>query len=191
MGSFVPHTPAEIEAMLGFLGLDSIDDLFAHLPAAVRLAGGLAIDPGRSEADVLDTLGGLAGRNRQLICFAGGGAYEHDLPTAVRALAGRSEFVTSYTPYQPELAQGVLQALFEYQTMLCRISGMDVANASLYDAASAAVEGLATSFRCYITLDAATKFGPNHHDGASMVRKVVYDPGANNMIYTGPTQTVP
>ena len=76
------------------------------------------------------------------MCFAGGGAYEHDIPTAVRALAGRSEFVTSYTPYQPELAQGVLQALFEYQTMLCRITGMDVANASLYDGASAAVEGL-------------------------------------------------
>src|SRR5438067_5495303 len=150
MGSFVPHTPAEIEAMLGFLGLESVDDLFAHIPAAVRLAGGLAIDPGRSEADVLDALGELAGRNRpagaagagQLICFAGGGAYEHDIPSAVRALAGRSEFVTSYTPYQPELAQGVLQALFEYQTMLCRITGMDVANASLYDAASAAVEGL-------------------------------------------------
>ncbi len=151
MGSFAPHTSAEIEAMLGFLGLERLDDLFAHIPEAVRLAGGLAVDPGRSEADVLDVLGGLAGRNRpvgsaagagQLICFAGGGAYEHDIPSAVRALAGRSEFVTSYTPYQPELAQGVLQALFEYQTMLCRITGMDVANASLYDAASAAVEGL-------------------------------------------------
>jgi glycine dehydrogenase subunit 1 len=151
MGSFVPHTSAEIEAMLGFLGLERLDDLFAHIPEAVRLAGGLALEPGRSEADVLDVLGGLAGRNRpagsaagagQLICFAGGGAYEHDIPSAVRALAGRSEFVTSYTPYQPELAQGVLQALFEYQTMLCRITGMDVANASLYDAASAAVEGL-------------------------------------------------
>ena len=151
MGSFVPHTPAEIVAMLGFLGLDSLDDLFAHIPDAVRLAGGLAMEPGRSEADVLDRLSALAGRNRpagpasgtgQLVCFAGGGAYDHDIPTAVRALAGRSEFVTSYTPYQPELAQGVLQALFEYQTMLCRITGMDVANASLYDAASAAVEGL-------------------------------------------------
>ncbi|HZQ77302.1 MAG TPA: aminomethyl-transferring glycine dehydrogenase subunit GcvPA [Acidimicrobiia bacterium] len=151
MGSFIPHTSAEIEAMLAFLGLERLDDLFAHIPDAVRLASGLAVDPGRSEADVLDVVGGLAGRNRpagsaagagQLICFAGGGAYEHDIPSAVRALAGRSEFVTSYTPYQPELAQGVLQALFEYQTMLCRLTGMDLANASLYDAASAAVEGL-------------------------------------------------
>src|SRR5581483_3877817 len=140
MGSFVPHTGAEIEAMLGFLGLERLEDLFAHIPPAVRLADGLAVEPGRSEADVLEVLGGLAGRNRpagsaagarQLICFAGGGAYEHEIPSAVRALAGRSEFVTSYTPYQPELSQGVLQALFEYQTMLCRLTGMDVANASL------------------------------------------------------------
>ena len=148
MGHFVPHTDAEIEAMLGFLGLSALEDLFEHIPAAVRLAGGLAVDPGRAEADVLDAVGALASRNQacgpggSLLCFAGGGAYEHDIPAAVRALAGRSEFVTSYTPYQPELAQGVLQALFEYQTMLCRLTGLDVANASLYDGASAAVEGL-------------------------------------------------
>src|SRR5205823_4504912 len=141
MAHFVPHTDAEIEAMLGFLGLGSLDELFAHIPAAVRLAGGLDVAPGRAEADVLEVIGEFAGRNRStgdLVCFAGGGAYEHELPAAVRALGSRSELVTSYTPYQPELAQGVLQALFEYQTMLCRITGMDVANASLYDEAGAA-----------------------------------------------------
>jgi glycine dehydrogenase subunit 1 len=146
MGDFVPHTEAEISAMLDFLGLGSLEELFAHVPAAVRLAGGLDLSPGQAEADVLGHLGDLAGRNRSceggLVCFAGGGAYEHELPSAVRALAGRSEFVTSYTPYQPELSQGVLQALFEYQTMLCRLTGMDVANASLYDGAAAAAEGL-------------------------------------------------
>jgi glycine cleavage system pyridoxal-binding protein P len=166
MGHFVPHTDAEIEAMLDFLGLSTLDDLFAHIPAAVRLAGGLNLAPGRSEADVIGELAGLgdfnracvappgarpgaasgggtaAGGGRGLVCFAGGGSYDHDIPSAVRALAGRSEFVTSYTPYQPELAQGVLQALFEYQTMLCRLTGMDVANASLYDGAAAAVEGM-------------------------------------------------
>ncbi len=150
MGHFVPHTDTEIEAMLGFLGLASLDELFDHIPAAVRLAGGLALADGRSEADVIADLSKLAGRNQattsgaggSLVCFAGGGAYEHDIPSAVPALAGRSEFLTSYTPYQPELAQGVLQALFEYQSMLCAVTGMDVANASLYDGASAAVEGL-------------------------------------------------
>ncbi len=148
MADFVPHTDAEINAMLGFLGLSDLDELFDHIPAAVRLAAGLDLADGRSEADVVGDLSELAGRNQPtgpggaLVCFAGGGAYEHDIPAAVRALAGRSEFVTSYTPYQPELAQGVLQALFEYQSMLCAITGMDVANASLYDGASAAVEGL-------------------------------------------------
>ena len=146
MGHFVPHTDDETEAMLAFLGLSSVDDLFAHIPEAIRLAGGLDLAPGAAEADVLGALGGLASRNHpatgDLVCFAGGGAYDHEIPSAVRSLAGRSELVTSYTPYQPELAQGVLQALFEYQSMLCAITGMDVANASLYDAASAAVEGL-------------------------------------------------
>lgn len=146
MPDYVPHTPAEIEAMLDFVGVESLDDLYAHIPEAVRLAGGLELPGGLSESDVLATFAEFAARNRipgeDLVCFAGGGAYDHEVPSAVRALASRSEFLTSYTPYQPELAQGVLQALFEYQTMLCSLTGMDVANASLYDGASAAVEGL-------------------------------------------------
>jgi len=143
---YVPHTPAEIDAMLAFLGLDDLDDLYAHIPASLRVAGGLDLESGRSESDVMAFFEDLAHRNHpaagDLVCFAGGGAYDHELPAAVRAMAGRSEFLTSYTPYQPELAQGVLQALFEYQTMLCSVTGMDIANASLYDGASAAVEGL-------------------------------------------------
>lgn len=131
--------------MLEVLGLERLEDLFAHIPAAVRLATGLDLAAGLPEQDVLEALGDLASENRpaagRLVCFAGGGAYDHDIPAAVRSLASRSEFLTSYTPYQPELSQGVLQALFEYQELLCRVTGMDVANSSLYDGAAAAVEG--------------------------------------------------
>ena len=148
MGHFVPHTDAEIAGMLATLGLSSLDELFAAVPAALRLASGDGLDlaPGLSEADVLDRIDTLAGANRpsgpDLVCFAGAGAYDHDIPSVVQALAFRSEFVTAYTPYQPEVAQGVLQALFEYQTLVCRLTGMEVANASLYDGASACVEAV-------------------------------------------------
>src|SRR5947209_792517 len=146
MGHFVPHTDAEVAEMLASMGLGSVDELFSVIPVALRLAGGLDVEPGLSEFDALARMDGLAARNRaagrDLVCFAGAGAYDHDVPAAVRRLAFRSEFVTAYTPYQPEVAQGVLQALFEYQTVLCRLSGMDVANASLYDGASACVEAV-------------------------------------------------
>jgi len=144
MADFVPHTDAEVAAMLATVGLSSLDELFAVIPDALRLAGGLDLAPGLSEVDVLERVGEVAGANRptgrDLICFAGGGAYEHDVPAVVRRVAFRSEFVTAYTPYQPEVAQGVLQALFEYQTVVCRLFGMEVANASLYDGATACVE---------------------------------------------------
>ena len=146
MPSFVPHTDAEVGEMLAAIGLSSVDELFSMVPEALRLAGGLHLAPGLSEADVLDRVDEIAGANRpagrDLVCFAGAGAYDHDLPSVVSALAFRSEFVTAYTPYQPEVAQGVLQALFEYQTLVCRLTGMDVANASLYDGASACVEAV-------------------------------------------------
>ena len=146
MGHYVPHTEAEIVQMLTFLGMSSLDELFASVPEALRLAGGLDMADGLSEPDTLDAMDRLAERNRragrELVCFAGGGAYDHEVPSTVRRVAFRSEFVTAYTPYQPEVAQGVLQALFEYQTLLCRLTGMEVANASLYDGASACVEAV-------------------------------------------------
>jgi len=146
MSTYAPHTPEEIEQMLGFLGLGSLEELFDVVPAALRLAGGLQLPPGRPEPDVLAAMEELAAANRPvgrgLVCFAGGGAYDHEVPPVVRALASRSEFVTSYTPYQPEVAQGVLQALFEFQTLLARLAGVPVANASLYDGAAAVVEAV-------------------------------------------------
>ncbi len=144
MADFVPHTDAEVAAMLATIGLSSLDELFAVIPEALRLAGGLDAAPGLSEVDVLERVAEVAAANRpagrDLVCFAGGGAYDHDVPAVVRRVAFRSEFVTAYTPYQPEVAQGVLQALFEYQTVVCRLFGMEVANASLYDGATACVE---------------------------------------------------
>jgi glycine dehydrogenase subunit 1 len=146
VGTYIPHTDDEVERMLAFLGLSSVDELFDVVPEALRLQHGLELSAGVGEPDVLAAMEGYADRNRarsdRLVCFAGGGAYDHEIPSVTRALAGRSEFVTSYTPYQPEVAQGVLQAIFEYQTMVARLTGLPVANASLYDGGSAAVEAV-------------------------------------------------
>jgi glycine dehydrogenase subunit 1 len=141
MPGFVPHTDADVEAMLAFLGLADLEALYAVVPEAIRHAG-LDLPGALSEADVVDALDAIGAQNRAAgaICFAGGGAYDHEVPAVVRALSGRSEFVTAYTPYQPEVAQGVLQALFEYQTMIARLSGLEIANASLYDGAASLVE---------------------------------------------------
>jgi len=101
--------------MLAFLGMDTLDDLFAHIPAAIRLTSGLNLAEGLSEPDVAAVFAGYSAANKAksttMTCFAGGGAYDHEVPAVVKALANRSEFVTAYTPYQPEVAQGVLQAL--------------------------------------------------------------------------------
>jgi glycine dehydrogenase subunit 1 len=146
MADYLPHTDAEITEMLAFLGLGSLDELFSAVPEAIRLAGELDLDDGHSEPDVVAELDAFGARNRpvgrDLVCFAGVGAYDREVPAVVRALAGRSEFVTAYTPYQPEVAQGVLQAIFEYQTMIARLAGLPIANASLYDGASALVEAI-------------------------------------------------
>jgi glycine dehydrogenase subunit 1 len=131
--------------MLDAIGLATIDDLFDQVPAEVRLDRPLDLPAGVSELEILDDVTGLARRNRSLedlVCFAGGGAYDHYVPSVVWALAGRSEFSTSYTPYQPELSQGTLQTLFEFQSMICELTAMEVSNASLYDGATALVEAV-------------------------------------------------
>ena len=131
---FAPHTDQDVREMLGALGLSSLEELFDQIPPGVRLGRDLAIPPGPSEMELVADLRALASKDRHvddLVCFAGGGAYDHYIPAVVWALAGRSEFYTSYTPYQPELSQGVLQSLFEYQSMVCDLTGLDVSNASL------------------------------------------------------------
>jgi len=146
MADYMPHTDDELRSMLDFLGLSTTEELFSAVPSAIRLSRGLALDNGLPEPDVLNRFEQRAkkntARNDQLVCFAGGGAYDHEVPPVVKALASRSEFVTAYTPYQPEVAQGVLQAIFEFQTMIARIYGLPVSNASLYDGATALVEAV-------------------------------------------------
>ena len=131
--------------MLDDLGLSSLDDLYSHVPGEVLIDHPLDIPAGVSEMELLADMSSLASRNRHaddLVCFAGGGAYDHYVPSVVWALAGRSELQTSYTPYQPELSQGILQALFEYQSMICDLTGLEASNASLYDGPTALVEAV-------------------------------------------------
>jgi glycine dehydrogenase subunit 1 len=141
--TYIPNTPAEQEEMLRSLGVASIEDLLDSVPQEVRLQRALTLPPALTELELLRLLGGMAERNIDLdhhLSFLGAGNYDHFVPSVVAHLAKRSEFYTSYTPYQPEVSQGMLQAIYEYQTMVCQLTGMDVANASLYDGATATVE---------------------------------------------------
>lgn len=136
-------TEADKEAMLAAIGVDSVDDLFADIPASIRLDRSLHIPKGMAEAEVRRHMETLAAKNADVTkyaCFLGAGAYDHLIPAAVGQLVSRSEFYTSYTPYQPEMTQGVLQATYEYQTHIAQLTGMDLANASIYDGATALAE---------------------------------------------------
>lgn len=146
---YIPHTPEDIRGMLATIGVSKLDDLFADIPPALRFEGQLDLSKGLSEPEVLSLIGGLAASNEELICFLGAGCYDHLVPSVVPRLSERAEFLTAYTPYQPEVSQGVLQALFEYQTLVCELMGLDVSNASLYDGHSAAAEA------CSIALQVA------------------------------------
>ena len=147
---FVPHTDADEREMLDRIGLGSLEDLFEPIPPDLRVGRALEVPPALSEPELLRHMGELSRRSSgasDLTCFAGGGSYDHHVASSVRSLASRAEFATSYTPYQPELSQGVLQAIYEFQTLVCELYGMEVANASLYDGANALVEGVNLAVR--------------------------------------------
>ena len=140
---YLPQTPSDIGAMLNVIGVGEIADLFQTIPADLRLKGTLDLPDHLTEMELKEefqALGALNDSTGRLDSYLGAGAYEHYSPSAVRHLLGRSEFYTSYTPYQPEMTQGVLQALFEYQSCICALTGMDVSNASLYEGGHALAE---------------------------------------------------
>lgn len=141
--NFTPHTDADIADMLSTLGMERPEDLFAHLPEEVRVTVPLDLPQPLSEMELMAHIDALGSRNRSgLVCFAGAGVYDHFLPPMVRTLTLQPPFVTSYTPYQSEVSQGMLQTLFEYQSMVAAITGLPVANASLYDGATAGLEAV-------------------------------------------------
>jgi glycine dehydrogenase subunit 1 len=142
---FIPHTEADTAAMLEVLGIASADELIAHVPASLRAKATIDLPRGLSESEVARALSALAARNRgalEFISFLGGGYYRHYVPAGVRVITARAEFATAYTPYQPEASQGTTQAIFEFQTLVSQLTGLDVANASMYDGASASAEAV-------------------------------------------------
>lgn len=143
MGSYVPSTAQERQEMLASIGLCSIDELFSHIPDSLKLKGELNLPSGKSELEVCRTMEHIAAQNIVFdSIFRGAGAYDHYIPAIVKSVTGKEEFITAYTPYQAEISQGVLQSIFEYQTMICELTGMDVSNASVYDGATAAAEAV-------------------------------------------------
>jgi glycine dehydrogenase subunit 1 len=148
--AYVPNPPAVIEEMVRSIGMNKVQDLFADIPDAVRMHSDLNLGEGIPEMTLRKQLFALASKNmtvEQMPSFLGAGAYDHYIPAVVEHVLSRSEFYTAYTPYQPEISQGILQAIFEYQTMICRLTEMEVSNASLYDGGSALAEA------CHVACD--------------------------------------
>ena len=143
MHRYIPSTEADIKEMLEAIGANSIDELFVDIPEEIRFNGDLKLEESKSELEVKEDLKKLGLKNKtldELTCFLGAGAYDHFVPTTVKHMAMRSEFFTAYTPYQPEISQGTLRAIFEYQSLICNLTGMDATNASMYDGQTAVVE---------------------------------------------------
>src|SRR3569832_196410 len=138
--AFIPHTPADVAAMLATIGVSSIEQLFDEIPASLRVKSLAGAPVGLNEMQVGRLMSERARADGRPLCFIGAGAYEHHIPSAVWAITTRGEFYSAYTPYQAEASQGTLQLIYEYQSMMASLTGMEVSNASLYDGASAVAE---------------------------------------------------
>ena len=139
---YFPHTEADLQVMLAKVGVDSLDDLYAQIPDDIRFRGDYRLPSEMSEQEVRQLFERLGSQNRQLTCFAGMGVYDHYTPSVIPQLLQRSEFLTSYTPYQAEISQGTLHYIFEYQSMMAELTGMDISNASMYDGTTACAEAM-------------------------------------------------
>lgn len=139
---YFPHTPEDIEEMLARIGVKTLDDLYADVPRQIRLQGDYDLPEAMSEIEVRRFFDRLCRDDKQLVCFAGAGVYDHYTPSLIPYIVERSEFLTSYTPYQAEISQGTLHYIFEYQTMMARLTGMDISNASMYDGTTATAEAI-------------------------------------------------
>ena len=142
MYKYFPHTEADIKAMLERIGVQKLDDLYAEVPESVRLKRDYDLPCAMSEMEVRAFFKKLGQENKQLTCFAGAGVYDHYTPAVVPQIVNRSEFLTSYTPYQAEISQGTLHYIFEFQSMMAELTGMDISNASLYDGTTATAEAV-------------------------------------------------
>lgn len=139
---YFPHTPEDINEMLSRVGVKTLDDLFADIPEQIRFKGDYDLPTAMSEIEVRRFFDELCRNDRQFVCFAGAGVYDHYTPSLIPYIVERSEFLTSYTPYQAEISQGTLQYIFEYQSMMTRLTGMDISNASMYDGTTATAEAV-------------------------------------------------
>src|SRR5271167_4080210 len=145
---YLPKSPADREAMLKAIGLRSVDELFAPIPAEYRLSRDLKITRQMAESEIVDYFRQRSRENGEsYVSFFGAGAYAHYRPVIIDSLISRGEFLTAYTPYQAEVSQGTLQSIFEFQTMICELTGMEVANASMYDGSTAAAEAVMMAVR--------------------------------------------
>ena len=144
MGKYIPNTDEEQKEMLSEIGFSSFEDLFAQIPDEVRLKRDLNIPEGKSELEVQRMMKAMADKNKVFpVIFRGAGAYRHFIPAIVRSVISKETLITAYTPYQAEMSQGILQSIYEFQTMISDLTGMDIANASVYDGAAATAEGVA------------------------------------------------